>query len=175
MLVNVDAGTVSLFSPDGELLTLPYEALDERAMSLQAQYHLFLRHHRYRRELVCRRCRSKMDADTSIDEELQTWAMLARCACRALHGVIEIARVPMSAAKAESSIEKISPDEVATVLAYETRFLAGLAIAEKLYCDACFAVGSHDGCRVSVTQSGLSGIVHIHCRCRTLEHKGLVH
>lgn len=175
MLVNVDTGTVSLFTPDGLLVTLPYEPLDERAMVVQAQYHLFLRHHQLRRELICKHCKTKMEAENTVNEEEQAWEMLARCECRALYGKVTMARVPQSAARAESSITKISPDELKAILAYEAQFLRARAVVEKLYCDTCFAVGRHDGCRASVTQNGLSGIVRIECRCRVLEHKGVTH
>lgn len=175
MLVNVNAGTVSLFSDDGLLVSLPFEPLDEKAMLLQAQYHLFLRHHRYRRELVCRRCRETMIADNGVHDEDQAWEVLARCACRAMYGKVAMSHVPLSAARAESTAGTLSPDEIATIVAYERRFLAANGIAEKLYCDTCYAVGQHDGCRVSVTENGFSGIVRIQCRCRTIEHKGMTH
>jgi hypothetical protein len=47
-------------------------------------------------------------------------------------------------------------------------------IAEKLYCDRCDQASRPDGCRVSVTQSGLTALVHVECRCRILERKGSV-
>lgn len=175
MLVNVDAGTVTLFNPEGVMLTLPYEPLDEKAMMLQAQYHLFLRHHDYRRELVCRRCKKAMAADTNVNHEEQAWEMMAHCECRALYGKVPMSRVPLSAARSESKSLSITPAELAAVVAYEKHFLKGRDVAEKMYCDACFRENRNDGCRVSVTENGFSGIVRIHCRCRTLEHKGMTH
>jgi hypothetical protein len=55
---------------------------------------------------------------------------------------------------------------------YETRFLRDRQIAEKLYCDRCYRANRHDGCRVSVSQNGLSGIARVECRCRVQETKG---
>lgn len=175
MLINVDAGTVSLFNDEGLMLTLPYEPLDEKAMTLQAQYHLFLRHHEYRRELVCRRCKTKMEADTNVDDEQQAWELMARCECRAIYGKVAMARVPLTAARGESSGAAFTKDEIAAIAAYEKQFLDGRQIAEKLYCDVCFKENRHDGCRASVTANGFSAIVRIECRCRTMEHKGVTH
>lgn len=175
MLVNVDAGTVSLFNEEGLMLTLPYEPLDDKAMTLQALYHLFLRHHDYRRELVCRRCKMPMIADTNVDHEAQAWELMARCECRAMYGKVPMRSVPLSAARAEATAGRLSAAEVAAVAAYEKQFLEARQVAEKLYCDACFRENRHDGCRASVTANGFSAIVRIECRCRTLEHKGMTH
>lgn len=71
--------------------------------------------------------------------------------------------------------ETLSDDDLSTILAYETQFLAARKLAEKLYCDRCFKANVHDGCRVSVAQSGLTGIVKIECRCRIVERKGATH
>lgn len=51
---------------------------------------------------------------------------------------------------------------------YETQFLRDKQIAEKLYCDKCFAANLHDGCRVEIG-TGLVSTARIQCRCRVLE------
>lgn len=58
------------------------------------------------------------------------------------------------------------------LLEYETRFLKDKQIAEKLYCDRCYRANRADGCRVVVSQNGLSGLARIECRCRVSETKG---
>src|SRR5688572_29993860 len=93
MLVNAALGTVMLTMDDGSLVTLPYEPLSEAEMLLQARYHLFLRSHEYRRELVCCRCKTSMVSDNQANEGDQTWEILSRCQCRAIYGTIPLHRI----------------------------------------------------------------------------------
>ena len=73
--------------------TLTYEPLSEADMVVQARYHLFLRAHDYRRELVCRECREPMTSDTQTNEDDQSWEVMTRCSCRAIYGKIGLRRL----------------------------------------------------------------------------------
>lgn len=80
----------------------------------------------------------------------------------------------MPGALRDDSVEHsgLSDSELTLLLDYERRFLGDKQVAEKLYCDRCYAANRPDGCRVQVAQNGLTGVVRIECRCRVRERKG---
>lgn len=93
MLVVTSNGQATICSPDGVLHTVPYEPLSDADMLLQARYHLWARTNEYRRELVCRRCKEKLETDTAVDEKEKAWQFLTVCSCRALYGTIPLSTV----------------------------------------------------------------------------------
>jgi hypothetical protein len=90
MLTITSNGQASIVTDDGVLHQVAYEPLDERAMILQAKYHLWIRKHDYRRQFVCMRCKEAMESQTTANEEEGTWELLTVCACRALYGTIPL-------------------------------------------------------------------------------------
>jgi hypothetical protein len=94
MIVRVADNIATITTPDGALHRVPFEAIDEPGMILQARYHQFLRGHQWRRKLRCARCNEDMEPEQALNDEDQTWELLMVCRCRAIYGKIPLSKLP---------------------------------------------------------------------------------